>query len=330
MRPAGEVAYNKKMKLDHVLTFSFSNLFRQKASYGQWLLLSLIVVIINLIPVGVMLLGFDFNSSIPFYSSPESAIENVNAGIMGVAAILFLIVFIFDIFFAFYSSAWFLRTGLDGYDFETRTFGERISKCFSDLGPIAAVTFLLGIINFVFMLPYLVTNIMVEVTGNESLAALSMLFYVVFLVIAYFINVKFSCAYGLILEQRKGVIESLKLSWEMTKGRGWRIFGYAFLIALLAGMLVFSIFIPVIILWVIAIVSEFAPAVLGITIVLSVISYMVAICIQYGISCNMPIAVYKRLVIEHEEEELPTLPETQEGVDTTTEVSEKPKDDIQF
>ena len=309
------------MTLDQVLTFSFSNIFRQAGAYGQWLLLSLIVVVINLIPVGAVLLGIDFSSSIPFYMSPESAFENVNAGMMGLAAVTFIIAILVDIFFAFYSATWFYRVGLDGYDGVKRSFGERIGLGFKELGPIAALTLLIGIVSFVILLPYLGINLLATFSQSAELESLSLLIYFITLPFVYFLSVKFSCAYGLILEEHKGIVESMKLSWQMTKGRGWRIFGYMFLIGLLAGLLIMCLLIPAVILWVITAVAEFTPALVGISIVISILTYMAMICVQYGITANMPIAVYKRLSIEHAEE-LPASPE--EGSESVK------TDDIQF
>lgn len=321
MRPAKEVHYTKKMSLDQVLTFSFSNIFKQVGAYGQWLLLSLIVVVINLIPVGAVLLGIDFSSNIPFYMSPETAFENVNAGMMGLAAVTFIIAVIVDIFFAFYSTTWFFRVGLDGYDGVKRSFGERIQITFKEMGPIAALTLLIGIISFVILLPYLGLNLLATFGESAELESLSMLVYFISLPFVYFLSVKFSCAYGLILEQHKGIVEAMKLSWQMTKGRGWRIFGYMFIIGLLSGLLILCAMIPAGILWIIAALAEFTPALLGVSIVISIVTYMVMICVQYGISSNMPIAVYKRLCIEHEEE-VPVLNEAGAETDKT--------DDVQF
>lgn len=302
MRPANEVHYSKKMTLDQVLTFSFSNIFKQVGAYGQWLLLSLIVVMINLVPVGAILLGIDFSSNIPFYLSPETAFENVNAGMIGLAAVTFIIAVLIDIFFAFFSATWFYRVGLDGYDGVKRSFGERLRLAFQELGPIAAVTLLIGIISFVILMPYLGINFLATFGESAELEALSLVVYLITLPFVYFLSVKFSCAYGLILEEHKGIMESMKLSWQMTKGRGWRIFGYLFLVGLLAGLLIMCLMIPAIILWVVTALAEFTPALLGISIVLSIITYMVMVCIQYGITSNLPIAVYKRLCIEHAED----------------------------
>ncbi len=310
MRPAKEVHYTKKMTLDQVLTFSFSNLFKQFGAYSQWLLLSLIIVVVNLIPVGIVLMGIDFSGNIPVYAAPEEIFNNVDVGMIGLATVFFIVAILIDIFFAFYSSAWFYRAGLDGYDDIKRSFGERINVGFKDLGPVAAASLLIGIIVFAFMLPYLVTNMIGTLSENAVMEGISVVLYVIYLVAVYIISVRLSCVFGLILDGNEGVIESIKTSWAMTKGRFWRIFGYMLLIGILAGLLILVLVIPLVILWTVTAVANFTPALLGITIIFSIVGYMVMICMQLGISTSMPIAVYKLLCIEHAED-LPTSVETE-------------------
>lgn len=328
MRPAKEVHYTKKMNLDHILTFSFSNLFKQFSAYSQWVLLSLIIVVINLIPVGIVLMGIDFGGSIPVYAAPEEIFNNVNVGLIGLASIFFIIAILIDIFFAFYSSVWFYRVGLDGYDGVKRSFGERFKLGFRELPKVAAASILIALIVLAFMIPYIAVDFVSEATGSMFWAGLGVLLYVIYMVAAYTISIRLSCTISLIMDGEQGVIEAIKTSWAMTKGRSWRILGYMLLIGLLGGLLIVGLMIPAIILWVVTAVADFTPALLGITIIFSILSYMIIIGIQMGITTNMPVAIYKRLCIEHEEE-LPTASEA-DGTTTSPSVASldsTPKDD---
>lgn len=321
MRLANEVPRHKKMSLDQILSFSFSTLFKERSAYGQWLLLSMIVVVINLIPVGIFIMGVDFSGTIPLYATSEEIFKNINMGSMMAASLLFMVALLLDLVFAFFSSAWLLRLGLDAYDGVKRNFKERLGLSFRDLGKIIGPALLLGIFNFIILLPYMVLSAVSETNQDTGLMVAAMLCYFLGILVMVFVSVKISCLFGLILDREMPFMEALKLSIAMTKGRGWRIFGYQFLISLLSGLLVFAIFIPAMILWVVTIVANFNASLLGASIVLSIIVYMIALCIQYGVSCNLPMAVYRRLEIEHSEDPEP------EQLDQTP---KSPTDDLIF
>ena len=321
MRLANEVPRHKKMTLDQIMSFSFSTLFKERSAYGQWLLLSMIVVVVNLIPVGIFIMGIDFSGTIPIYATSEEVFKNLNMGSMMAASLLFMVALLLDLVFAFFSSAWLLRLGLDAYDGVKRNFKERLGQSFKDLGKIIGPALLLGIFNFIVLLPYIVLSAMSDASQDTALLGASMLCYFLGVLVMVFVSVKLSCLFGLILDRDMPFMEALKLSFAMTKGRGWRIFGYKFLINILSGLLVFAIFIPAMILWAVTIVANFDASLLGASVVLSIIVYMVALCIQYGVSCNLPMAVYRCLEKEHSED---PEPEQQD------QMPKPPTDDILF
>ncbi len=304
MRIAKEVPRAKKMKVDQILSFSFSALIKERAAYGQWMLMGLIIAIINLLPVGVLALGMDFNSNFSILVEPERYFENINVSTIVAASILLLIAGLIDLVFAFFSASWFLRLGLDAYDSVTRSFKERFNIAFKDLGRLIGPMILVGIFNFVVLLPYTITNTIAGINPDASMSNLSVGFYLIGLIVIYFVVIKITCLYGLLLDRDLGFVEAVKTSIQMTKGRWWRIFGYYFLVGLLSIVmgLIFSI-IPIV-LWVVTGVSGFAAAMVGVSVLLTVVAYVLMICASEGVSSNMQMAIYRCLEIEHSEDEI--------------------------
>jgi membrane-anchored glycerophosphoryl diester phosphodiesterase (GDPDase) len=309
MRNAKEVPRAKKMKVDQILSFSFSALIKEKAAYGQWMLMGLIIAIINLLPVGVFALGMDFNSNFSILVEPERYFENINVTTIVAASILLLIAGLIDLVFAFFSASWFLRLGLDAYDSVTRSFKERFNMAFKDLGRLIGPMILVGIFNFVVLLPYTITNTISGINPDPSMVSLSMGLYFIGLFVIYFVVIKISCLYGILLDRELGFVEAVKTSIQMTKGRWWRIFGYYFLVGLLSIVMGLVFCIIPIILWVVTVVSGFAAAMVGVSVLLTVVAYVLMICASEGVSSNMQMAIYRCLEIEHSEDETLQTPD---------------------
>lgn len=303
MKLANEVPRVKRMSVDQILSFSFSTLIKERAVYGQWMLMGLIIAIINLLPVGVFVLGMDFNSSFSILQEPERYFENINMTTIAVASILLLVAGLVDLVFAFFSASWFMRLGLDAYDSVTRSFNERFGMAFKDLGRLIGPMILVGIFYFVVMLPYLVTDVMANMNPDLSLKGLSLILQFLYYVITYFVLIKISCLYGLLLDRELGLVESVKTSIQMTKGRWWRIFGYYFLVGLLLIVMGLVFCILPIILWVVTGFSGFAPAMVGFSVLLTVVFYVLIICFSEGVSANMQMAIYRCLETEHSEDD---------------------------
>lgn len=303
MRPAQDVPSNKKMTLDQVLTFSFVTLMREKAAYGQWMLLCLVVVLLNLLPVGVFLLGIDFNNTLPFYAAPEAILEQLNGGAVITSVILLLVALLVDLVFAFYSGAWFYRVALDAQSGEERSFIERLGLGMKDLGKLVAPMILLGVFNIVCMVPYYIVDGVMTASGSDGLSGLALIFYAIGMFGSFFLAVKLICAYGLILVENYGVMDAFKESFTMTGGRGWRIFGYSIVIGLLGILLALVTAIPLVAIWAVTFMTDFTPALLGAAIILTILFYLVMMVVQSGINANMTMAVYRGLRIEHSEDE---------------------------
>lgn len=325
MRIAKEVPRAKKMTVDQILSFSFSTLMKERAAYGQWMLMGLIIAIINLLPVGVFALGMDFNSNFSIWVEPERYFENINVSTIVAASILLLIAGLIDLVFAFFSTSWFLRLGLDAYDSVTRSFKERFNMAFKDLGRLIGPMILVGIFNFVVLLPYTITNTIAGINPDASMSDLSVGLYIIGLIVIYFVVIKITCLYGLLLDRDLGFVEAVKTSIQMTKGRWWRIFGYYFLVGLLSIVMGLIFCIIPIILWVVTGVSGFAAAMVGISVLLTVVAYVLMICASEGVSSNMQMAIYRCLEIEHSEDEILQTPDA-----TVNSIENSDENDLKF
>ncbi len=320
MIEAKAVPYEKKMTVGKVVSFVFAKVFKEFSAVGQWLLVTLLVGLVNAIPLGLIIASLGFNAQyIPTTGAYGNPFENANLGLMVSGAILMLVVLIADIVYGIFTIAWFNRLGLDAFDGIKRVFGERFKLAMKETWRLLAPILLLALFGIVIMIPYYVVNAVdtANVTMNMAygeapfLSAFSLIFssplatifYFAAIIATVYISVKTVAVYGILLENREvQVMEGFKKSFEMTKGRGWRIFGYAVALVLLLILVYLAVVILFVIIWFVVGVSGFGTGIIAIAAVLSILIYVTFISFVVGARGFFTAAVYKYLMIEHSED----------------------------
>ncbi len=312
MIEAKSVPFEKRMTLGKVISFTFGKFFKEIAAVGQWLLLMLGVALLNALPIGLIAVSIDWkNAYLPVMGLPASPFDTANMGLLISGCILLLVVLIFDIVFAFYTTAWFNRLGLDAFDGNKRVFGERFNLAFKDLWRLVAPLLLLSLVGIIAMIPYYIVNAMNTMNAVSTMmmetsqpsSPLEIIFYILGMIVAYYVSIKTTAVYGILLENPEmQVMDCFKQSFAMTKGRGWRILGYMISLGLLLVLAFIALFIPGIIVWVIAGVTQFNIGVTGFAVVVTIILYLVLFALSAGIQGMFVAAIYKYLVIEHSED----------------------------
>lgn len=328
MIEAKAVPYQRKMTVGKVISFTFAKVFKEINGVGQWILLMLLVALMNLIPLGLIMFSImGTYSYLPALGSVPNPFENANLAFLIPGAVLMLLVFIADIGFGIFSLAWFNRLGLDAFDGEKRLFGERFKLAMTETYRLVGPVLLLGLAGIVAMIPYYISS---AVDAGGSLVSdpapvtsgLTRIFYFVGLCISYYISVKTVASYGLLLEKPElQIMECFKTSFDMTKGRGWRILGYYICLGILVFLLCLALIIPGIIVWVVAAVTDFNIGATVIAVVLSSVLYMLLLAFSGAAQGMFTAGVYKFLMIEHTEEvvETATVSESLEVVEVPEE-----------
>lgn len=315
MIEAKAVPFEKKMTVGKVVSFVFAKIFKEISAVGQWLLLTLLVVLINIIPLALLVFSIGASAAyLPTGGSSMNPFENANLSLLIPAAILMLVVFVGDIVFGIFSTAWFNRLGLDAFDGIKRVFGERFKLAMKETWRLIAPILLLSLVGIIIMIPYYIVSAMdsanavmtMDYVAGPFSSPLATLFYFAGMIGAYYVSIKTVASYGILLENPEmQVMDCFKESFAMTKGRGWRIFGYYITFGILLVLLFIGLIIPIVIVWVVVSMTEFNIGVTVVAVVLSTLLYMLILAFATGTQGLFTAVVYKYLMIEHSED-LPT------------------------
>lgn len=309
MIEARAVPYQRKMTLGKVLSFAFASFFKNITAVGQWMLLSLLLIIINVVPLALIVFSIMGSSTyLPAIESMGNPYENANLALMIPGAVLMLLVLIIDIGFFIFTSAWFNRLGLDAFEGKKRIFGERFKLGMKDTYRLVGPLLLLYILGWISMAPsYIVSAIDVGNGMNGDVmpftSPMAALFYFIALVLMYFVIVRTIAIYGILLENPEmQVMDCFKESFAMTKGRGWRILGYMISLMIITSLAGGALFVPFIMIWFVPALTNFNIGITVVAILLSIIFYMVVIAFGTGTMGMLTAGIYKFLMIEHTEE----------------------------
>jgi hypothetical protein len=122
------------------------------------------------------------------------------------------------------------------------TFGGSLREGFRLLLPILWVTFLLFLAILVLLIPAILAGVAVAL--NPTSVGLGLLYLLVLLasfVPIYFVVVRFLFAASIVVVERRRGVASLRRSWELVRGLGWKVLGNFLLISLVAGGIIFGI-----------------------------------------------------------------------------------------
>lgn len=104
------------------------------------------------------------------------------------------------------------------------------------------IKLVLATIFSVIIIGLVVGVVAIGVIAFSILTGISYAFFLL-IVVAIFIALKFIFFYQVILLENKGIVQSLKTSWQITKGNMWRILG----LAILTYIILFAIYLPAIV-----------------------------------------------------------------------------------
>lgn len=309
MIEAKAVPYEKRMTLGKVISFTVAKVFKEITAVGQWILLMLLMVLINLIPMALIVISIMGSFSyLPALGATSNPFESANLALMIPGAVLMLLAIIADIGFGIFTLAWFNRLGLDAFEGQKRAFGERFKLGMKETYRLVGPVLLLGIFGLLAMIPNYIVSAMDIGSGISGDMApftspLATLFYFVGLCVSYFITIKTIAAYGLLLENPEmQVMECFKASFAMTKGRGWRILGYFICLLIIIILVCLALAIPGLLVWLVVLATDFSVGVTVIAVVVSIVLYMLMIAFGSGVQGMFTAGVYKHLMIEHTEE----------------------------
>lgn len=306
MIEAKQVPRHRKMTVDEVMAFSFKVLPKQFLN-GIWWLLSLFLVIILNIAAAVFIISiFDSNSTIPLLAMLDSGYMPDLDRYLVFALLMGLILLALDFIYSLFSTAYIFRLGIDAWHKQERTFGERLALAYKEGWALAGVTGLYAAaVTVITVISFVVTYTSVF-TDAYWILAIQIVFNFASSVVMYYLSVKLSCWIPLIMEEYYGTFEAIRVSFAMTKGRGWRIFGYLILIGLILGFGVAFAGLMLGGIGVLLIAISESPFVVAPGIILILIAYLGAILIVSLGEINTTVGVYYGLLKEHTED--PVIP----------------------
>lgn len=297
------------MTVDEEMAFSFKVLPKQFLN-GIWWLLSLILIVgLNGAALIFMVSLIDDNSTIPFYAMLDSGYMPDLDRYLVFGLLTLLILLVIDFVYCIFATAYVFRLGIDGWNGQERRFGERLSLAYREGWALAGVGGLYVLAVIVMMGVSFGVTFASVFTDLNWILIIQIGFNFVSTIVMYYISVKLSCWIPLIMEEYYGTFEAWRMSFNMTKGRGWRIFGYQILIGLVVGLGITFFGLILGFIGVALIAAGESPLLVAPGIILIAIAYFGALVTIFLVDANTLVGIYYSLVREHTED--PAIPEGQ-------------------
>lgn len=323
MIEAKHVPRHRKMTIDEMMAFCFKSLPKQFLNGIWWLVGLVLVALLNIAAVFFAVYLFDSNSTIPLLAFLDSgSLPDLDMPFIS-GFILTLLLLAVDFIYALFATAYIYRLGLDAGYGTQRSFGERLSLAYKEGWALAGVGGLYVLMVILMMTVSLVVTFGATFTDLYWLLGIQILFELVSTVALYYFSVKLSCWIPLIIEEGYTTFEAWSMSFAMTKGRGWRIFGYQILIGLIVGigaMLMLLILGGAGVGLILADLNGFISALGGILVTLAYFAFIAVVTL---VDVNLSVGIYNALDREHTED----LP--QEAVIQREEVTQAPDEQVE-
>lgn len=277
MIAAKDIPKRRRMTIDEVLTRSFKGLLPGMAGMFQWMMITLGVIAINIIPIVILVMSTT-GRYFSWYSNPNFSIDDLGTGRFVGILIGFICILLINIAFSFFTTAWFLRLSLDAYNRLEKTFSERLAQTMADckrLLPILLLSVGAGVIVFVILVAfsYFITETTsISETSEYAIEALNMLINL----LTVLVSARLSSWLFLMIEDKMGMIEALKTAWGISRGRMLRIIAYILLLTAIIFGVVMILLVVGFIFWIPALMTDFNMVAVSIAAFLSVVGFLFA------------------------------------------------------
>lgn len=304
MIAAKEVPKHRRMTIDEILGHIFKDVAPGMAGMFQWMMITVAVVLVNLIPIGLIIMNAT-GRYFSFYSDPSFAFDDLSSGAITAIIITVICVVLVDIFYSFFTTTWFTRLSLDAYSKVERSFGERMAKLWQDFKRLVPL-FVLSFVGFSLLFGFIVILTLAAVgagltesgydpTSGSPLDGLNLIINFISLLL----SARLSSWLYLMIEDEMGLFEALKTTWQMSKGRMLRVIGYILLFSVILIFCVIGMMLGLGILWVPAIVTEFNLVVVSIVGFLTAVGLLFMGAVLTLVENNFYCAIYHALKREN-------------------------------